>query len=295
MIALIDGILERRSVFSRKKTYKTQAFSTVGSCYRPTSGTLMTLTVLIVIVAIATLFLALRWHRTSRVLYGVSLVLFLASGGGWVPQWLLQNLQSHYSANASIEWGDKDAIVLLGAGTARIPQSDGVEPGMFAYARILGAGELYQDCRKSTTHCTIIVSGGDSVRHGVSEAAVYRDVLVRLGVPNDDIVVESKSLNTYQNAQLTSEILKAYVGGRVLLVSSGFHLRRSALYFEHFGVTTTPVRADYLDAKHTVLPSAYNFTVMDVALNEYIGILRYRAYNRLGWNSRRKVPPGLIQ
>ncbi len=288
-------IFEREGIPAIKNPYKTAGvqYSRILLCPQP--GMLMTLILLIVIVVIATLFLVLKWHRTSRTLYGVSLILFFAIGGGWVPQYLLQQLQSQYLANPSIEWGDKDVIVLLGAGTEKIPQSDGVEPGMFAYARILEAGELYQDCRKSTPHCTIIVSGGDPAEHGVSEAVVYRNVLVRLGVPQDDIVAESKSMNTYQNAQLTSEILKAYAGGRVLLVSSGFHLRRSALYFDHFGVITTPVRADYLDAKQTVLPSAYNFTVMDVAINEYIGILRYRVYNRLGWNSRPKAPPGVSQ
>jgi hypothetical protein len=34
-----------------------------------------------------------------------------------------------------------------------------------------------------------------------------------------------------------------------------------------------------------VVPLAYNFAVADIALHEYLGIMRYHVYNALGWNS----------
>jgi uncharacterized SAM-binding protein YcdF (DUF218 family) len=250
----------------------------------------MTLTLLIVIVAIATLFLFLKWRRTSRTLYVISVVWFLAVGCGPVPAWLLGNLQGPYAAKPSVEWGARNAIVLLGAGTARIGGTNLVEPGIFSYPRLVEAAGLYQDCRESRPNCKVVVSGGDAQRHGMAEASVYRDALIRIGIPAADILAESRSMNTWQNAQFTSELLRTQGADRVLLVSSGIHLSRGLIYFDHFGVTPIPVRADYLRAVSSWLPLSYNFTLADFALHEYVGIARYHVYNAMGWNAARTLP-----
>ncbi|AOB30205.1 hypothetical protein AKI39_05095 [Bordetella sp. H567] len=250
----------------------------------------MTLTLLIAIVALATLFLLLRRRRAGTALYAVSLILVLAVGCGPVPAWLLGDLQSPYLARPSVQWGSRNAILLLGAGTAKIPGSGQVEPGIFSYPRLVEAAGLYVDCRRAQTDCKILVSGGDALGQGRAEASVYRDVLVGIGIPSADILVESRSMNTWQNAQFSSAMLKDYGANRVLLVSSGIHLRRGLIYFAHFGVDPTPMRADYLRAVSSWLPLAYNFALADFALHEYIGIARYHLYNAMGWNAARTLP-----
>lgn len=248
----------------------------------------MTLSILVVIVLLGTCCATFKWRRTSRMVYVMSATLFLTLGCGPIPEWLLCNLQSAYAVKHPIGWGKRNAIVLLGAGTEKVASA--VEPGPFAYARIVETAELYNDCRKTAAECTIIVSGGDATHNGASEATIYRNSLLKLGVGATDLLLESDSMNTWQNAQFTSAILQRYDADRVALVSSGIHLRRSALYFSHFGVSATPVRADYLRARWSVLPLSYNFAVTDFALQEYIGIARYHAYNLLGWNSTRTRP-----
>jgi uncharacterized SAM-binding protein YcdF (DUF218 family) len=108
--------------------------------------------------------------------------------------------------------------------------------------------------------------------------------LQELGVNREDIVLEQRSLNTWQNAQFTAEILQARAVDQVFLVSSGLHLHRAVMYFKRFGVSVQPVRADYVAAKMTLLPQAYNFLVTDLALHEYTGVLQYFIYEKLGWN-----------
>jgi uncharacterized SAM-binding protein YcdF (DUF218 family) len=207
-----------------------------------------------------------------------------------VPAWLLGDLQSAYDVKPKIEWSKRNAIVLLGAGTEKIAHTDSVEPGTFSYARLVEAAGLYNDCRKTESDCKIVVSGGDAQHTGSPEATVYRSTLLKLGIDAADVLLESDSMNTWQNAQFTSAALRRYDADRVLLVSSGIHLRRSVLYFTHFGVTATPVRADYLRAVLSPLPLSYNFTVADFALHEYVGIARYHVYNALGWNPVRQHP-----
>ncbi|OZI67239.1 YdcF family protein [Bordetella genomosp. 11] len=250
----------------------------------------MTLTLLIAILAIATLCIVLHRRRVGAALYLAALVLFLAVGCGPVPAWLLGGLQSPYQGRPAFEWGTRNAIVLLGAGTARIPGTGQFEPGVFAYPRLVEAASLYLDCRKARMDCKIVASGGDAQRYGKPEASVYRDALVRLGIPAVDILLEPNSLNTWQNAQFTGPMLRSHGADRVLLVSSGIHMRRSLMYFAHFGIDAIAARADYLTAVSSWLPLSYNFAVADFALHEYIGIARYHVYNAMGWNAARTLP-----
>ncbi|CAM3462375.1 DUF218 domain-containing protein [Bordetella sputigena] len=250
----------------------------------------MTLTVLVAIVAIATLFLFLGWRRTGKACYGGAVALFLAVGCGPIPAWLLGDLQSPYAARPTVQWVERNAIVLLGAGTARIPGSQGIEPGFFSYPRLVEAAALYRNCHATQADCKIIVSGGDARRHGMPEATVYRTALMDIGIPAADILSEANSMNTWQNAQFSSLTLANYGAGRVVLVSSGIHLRRGLMYFAHFGVAPVPVRAEYLQAVGSWLPLSYNFAVADFALHEFIGIARYHVYNAMGWNPARTLP-----
>lgn len=248
----------------------------------------MTLVLLFIIVAAAGL--AGYWHyrRTSVVSFCVALIVLVAVGCGPLPAWLLATLQADYAAPPTLTWGSRNAIVLLGAGTMKIPDAQAAEPEIFSYARLVTAARLYHDCRRTGASCQVIVSGGDPQKHGEPEALVYARVLSDLGVNLPDLVTEVNSLNTWQNAKFTAEMLRKKRVDRTVLVSSGIHLRRSQLYFAHFGVLVSALRADYLMPMFGIVPAAYNFTVCDFAIHEYIGLARYSIYNALGWNSTRR-------
>jgi uncharacterized SAM-binding protein YcdF (DUF218 family) len=64
------------------------------------------------------------------------------------------------------------------------------------------------------------------------------------------------------------------------------HLPRATLYFHHFGIPVLPVRADYTSADFSVIPTSGNLLLTDVLLHEYVGVLRYRIYEAMGWNSK---------
>lgn len=253
----------------------------------------MSLAVLCVLVIVAMVCAARARRRAARTLTALCVVLVVAIGCGPVPAWLLDSLEKPFENEPQISWGARNAIVLLGAGTFRIGKT--VEPGLFSYPRIVEAVQLYQACRKASAgtngECKILVSGGDARHHGEPEATVYRHEIVALGVNSDDVLMEPKSMNTWQNAQFSRTVLAQYAPDRTVLVSSAIHLRRSLLYFTHFGMAPIPVRADDLQAAASPLPMAYNFALTDFALHEWIGIARYHMYNALGWNPGR-INPG---
>jgi uncharacterized SAM-binding protein YcdF (DUF218 family) len=253
----------------------------------------MILNTLLILILLAIVLALLKWRRCSRALLALTAILLLAAGCGPLPTWLLTRLQSDYVAQAPVAWGQRNAIVLLGASTVQVASSGQVEASLFAYGRISEAAALYRACRQSGNACKVEVSGGDARGFGESEAAAYAGNLQRLGVDAADLLLESRSMNTWQNAQFSGPLLKSWGADRVLLVSSGFHLRRSMLYFTHFGIEATPVRADYVSGVLSWWPLSYNFAMADLALHEYAGIARYRWYNAMGWNVQATRPGSL--
>jgi uncharacterized SAM-binding protein YcdF (DUF218 family) len=234
----------------------------------------------------------LRWRWSGRVILFLALVSLFGIGCGPIPSYLLRNLQSGYSDVVAVPPAPRTAIILLGNGTERVPPAS-VEVAPLAYGRVMKTLELYQACKLKGGSCTIVVTGGDPQHHGASEAAVYSARLRLLGVDSADILVEGRSLNTWQNAQYTAELLKAHPAEQLFLVTSGIHLRRSLLYFGHFGLHGQPVRADYVSAMPSVTPQSFNFLVTDLAIHEYVGYWRYFVYEWMGWNVTAARPGSL--
>lgn len=125
----------------------------------------MTLTLLIALLILACLLGRLKWRRCSRASYGSALLLFLLVGCGPLPALLLSQLQAPYATRPALNWGSRNAIVLLTAGAVRVPE-EAVEPGFSAYGRISEAAMLYRQCRQSGASCTVLVTGGDPARLG---------------------------------------------------------------------------------------------------------------------------------
>jgi uncharacterized SAM-binding protein YcdF (DUF218 family) len=247
----------------------------------------MILAALLLIVAVAALLIAAGRRRSSFILFTIAFITFVAAGCGFIPRLLLTHLQAGYGSGVT-KWAAHNDIVLLGAGAQATDR--GLELPVFSYGRLFRAFELYRECKARSLECHIISSGGDISGQGPSEAELYAAALLRLGAVLDDLINEDRSLNTWQNAQFTAAILQEHAGADVVLVTSGLHLKRSVQYFAHFGVRAVPVRGDYAMASVTWLPNSYNVLLTEFALHEYIGLLRYRVYNLLGWNVKAARP-----
>jgi len=73
----------------------------------------------------------------------------------------------------------------------------------------------------------IIISSG--FVFAFKEAEVMRAVAIERGVPAAAIVLETEAANTYQNVTFTKTLLERSGWGRILLVSSPYHMRRALL------------------------------------------------------------------
>lgn len=217
---------------------------------------------------------ALRWGLMSA-------VLTLAIGSGLAAQALMAETQVTPGL-ASIRWREHNSIVLLGAGTIEPRPGASSQVPFFAYSRIALAAQTYRACRARSADCKVLVSGGNPQRHGTTEAAVYAEELAALGVPPADLSLETTSNNTWQNAANAAKLVAR--DRSLVVISSGFQLKRALLYFGHFRSGVKGVASDRLDVELGIIPTSMNFLLTDLLLHEQIGIARYHIYNALGFN-----------
>ncbi|MCH2236067.1 MAG: YdcF family protein [Crocinitomicaceae bacterium] len=80
-------------------------------------------------------------------------------------------------------------------------------------------------------------SNGYVLDDPLNEAVQFKEVLIEMGVPEEDILIDQNSKNTYQNAVEAKSILDAdTLSGDVLLITSALHMRRSRACFNKVGV-----------------------------------------------------------
>jgi uncharacterized SAM-binding protein YcdF (DUF218 family) len=244
---------------------------------------------MLVVLSAAACWSRRRW--LARGLVVLTIALFLVTACGPLPAWLLDNLQEGYSATPFVRWSSRNAIVLLAAGTTRVSDSDPLTPTLYANGRIIKAVELYRSCQSANRQCLVLISGGDSQRHGTAESTVYAGVLARLGVPAQDIQTETRSINTFENARYSRGLVLVFDPQTLVLVTSSIHLRRSLLDFDHFGMKPLPVRSDDQAATYSVWPQVSNLQLCDLALHEYGGIAQFYLYQALGLNTMPVLGP----
>ncbi len=234
------------------------------------------------------LLVALVFHRfgAPRKALGFAVAGFGLMGlvaVGVVPALQLSATQSTHPLSA-VTWQARNTIVLLGAGTVARTGPLAPDVPVFAYGRVVMAASAYNDCHAHGRDCHIVVSGGDPMHHGASEAAIYGQTLLALGVPQGAVTLEPRSQNTWQNAAYSTQLIPA--DRQVVVVTSGIHLKRSLIFFNHFRPGAVGIAADRIDPSFGPLYSGYNFFVTDVLLHEEIGLAQYNVYTALGWNKR---------
>jgi uncharacterized SAM-binding protein YcdF (DUF218 family) len=239
---------------------------------------------LLTLIAAALLALIFERRRLCGVLLATTLVVSFLLGSGLLTRLALNGLQIF--SRPQVAWQSKNWIVVLGLGTVAWPDSNLISTQSMGASRVIEAARLYYECRRSSTSCRVLTSGGDPSKTGLTEAEAMAHELSAVGVPASDVSVEPKSTNTFQNAQFSTAILRREGFERVVLVTSGAHLRRSMLYFSHFMDDLIPSPSDRLVVRLMLIPSSMNVTLLEMAVHEYMGMLLYQGYQFFGLNPR---------
>jgi uncharacterized SAM-binding protein YcdF (DUF218 family) len=153
--------------------------------------------------------------------------------------------------------------------------------------RLIQAMNLY----KSGKVDKLFISGDSGFLgdHGLHEAKQVKALLLRWGIPEEDIITEEKSKNTHENALFTvKKLRRSYPHLETfVLVTSGIHMQRALGCFEREGLHCTPYSTDLYANQNGVfywdqylIPNVSNFVSWNYALKELFG---YIAYDMAGY------------
>ena len=117
----------------------------------------------------------------------------------------------------------------------------------------------------------------------VKEAVYVKRFWMDLGVSEDDILVESESRNTSENARFAKKMLqKKAIGKNILLVTSALHMPRSKYIFTKMGVLTDCYPVDFrvgrikqknYDLTYYFVPRTSALETWESFIHEWVGFL----------------------
>jgi uncharacterized SAM-binding protein YcdF (DUF218 family) len=215
-----------------------------------------------------------RWRR-KLLLTGAGMLLLLTNGAfvNAVMLWWERDLVTFEEVEAC------DTGVLLTGFThmLRMPPdrlhfNEGAD-------RLIHTARLYHEGKIKT----ILVSGAyKTLNSTVEEAPLIRNALIRSGVPDSAIIMESESRNTHENAVNSAKIIRKNKGAnKVMLITSAFHMRRAEACFHHEGIRPVIFPTDFRATNQPYtfeyfIPSVEPLTHWHTLVKEWLGILTYK-------------------
>ncbi len=184
-----------------------------------------------------------------------------------------QSLLASLGPAAVLPLPEPEAIVILSADVELT-----AEPGVLDIGPLTLERERAGAALQRRTGLPVLVTGG--IVNGPPPVGT----LMGKSMPSDFGVpvqwIESRSENTWENAQFSAPILRAAGVHRVYLVTHAWHMRRSLYAFSRAGIDAVPapVRLDPWPTRRVLdfIPRASAWQRSYFALHEWIGLFAYR-------------------
>jgi len=212
-----------------------------------------------------------RKQRTGKVIVAVGVVLLATLSYDAVPNALLRPLEYKYDSPRNRgEISDAKWVVVLGGGhisDSRFPITSQISGT--SLVRLVEGIRLH----KMLPGSKLLLSGGGGF-DPVPNAKIMADVAIAIGVDRRDLILESISRDTKDEARLIQKIVG---GDRFVLVTSASHMPRSVPLFEKLGMRPIPAPTDYhvIERQGTnpsvFFPSTGNLRKAEKAFHEYLG------------------------
>lgn len=234
------------------------------------SAWLMPLPLSMLLLSIGCICLWLRRERSARWLITFGFGVLVIASCTAVSDLMLLPLEERYA-----KWDGRAAgiemVVVMGASQGdapRLPLSN--RPNTAAVYRLLEGISIY----RANPGSKLVLSGGGSDE---SHAILMAQVAAQIGVPTEDIVLQTVSRDTEEEVGL----LKPIVGNhRFVVVTSAAHMPRTMLLFHAAGLHPFAAPTHFLDRNNPhpnwrdfMLPDTDSLARAEFAVHEYLGLV----------------------
>lgn len=234
------------------------------------------------IVLVGLLFLWFtRKQKTGKIIVSAGFFLLLALSQSSFSDRLLKPLETRYppmmnpSSHKDVRW-----VVVLGGGhisDSRLPTTSQLTDS--SLVRLVEGIRLYRMLPGSR----LILSGGGAF-DPVPNAELMAEVARSVGVREEDMVLETDSRDTEDEARLIKHIVK---GDDFFLVTSASHMPRSIRLFRSVGTNPIPAPTGHRARQGervgpgVFFPSARSLVKTQKAMHEYMGLVWAKIRGRI--------------
>jgi uncharacterized SAM-binding protein YcdF (DUF218 family) len=239
----------------------------------------LSFSILISLIGLLLLWFTKR-QRTGKIVVSFGIFLMLLFSYNATSNQLLRPLENKYGTdNIQLENrvpsenpGPIKFIVVLGGGhisDSNLPITSRI--GENTLVRLIEGIRLY----RKYDGVKLVLSGGIGF-DPVPDAYVMTDLAKELGVNENDIIVESKSKDTEDEANFIKPIVN---NDRFILVTSALHMPRSMAMFRKLGMNPVPAPTGHKVINSQTLnpfsffPNAEDLLKSEIGLHEYLGIV----------------------
>ena len=132
----------------------------------------------------------------------------------------------------------------------------------------------------------ILVSGGTGSIKDVDEpeADKFKSAMIMMGIPQEDILIENQTRNTYESAVVVSKMLDSmqFKSEDCLLITSAFHMRRSLACYRKANLDIEPFTTDFYAHPRFFYPDVLLVPSIDALMlwhklfKEWLGMAAYK-------------------
>ncbi len=190
---------------------------------------------------------------------------------------LVAYLESNYQLSKPSDIKSADAIVVLSGMIRTINSKDGLDYEFGeASDRIFAGINLFKEEKASKI---ILTRGKLPWSVGIPEGEYLKDIVVKNGISENNILLTENVENTDQEAKAIKKLLSINEP-KVILVTSAFHMPRAQIVFEAAGINVVPFPVDFQKglSKTTFMsfmPSANALSETSFFVREMIGRTYY--------------------
>ncbi|MBI9061006.1 MAG: YdcF family protein [Marinilabiliaceae bacterium] len=222
----------------------------------------------------------LKWFRSGkRLLQWSAVICFIVFSNGALFQWVLRGWEGEMVPVSQME--DKAKIVVVLGGMTSLDEGSGRIQFHDATDRLMQALLLYYNGCVSK----LVISGGSAeiMREEIPESEYLKPFLMNIGIEEQNLFIERRSRNTYENALYTKELFEQQqFEKRIILVTSAFHMHRAKACFERQGFQVESYAAQFvqstdpIDVRTVLIPSLHTLNTWPLLLKEWMGIVVYQ-------------------
>jgi uncharacterized SAM-binding protein YcdF (DUF218 family) len=230
-------------------------------------------------IIMAWLFFYFKKKRVAKIILALSFAWLLICSFNFLPNILIRSLENRYATFTPLS-NDTTSyhILVLGGGHAeddRLPPNG--QLNITALGRLVEGIRIHRILRSSK-----LVVSGFSPDSRTPQAEILKKTALLLGVATDDILLQTKPANTYEEAsEYTSKFGKNHP---LIVVTTGTHMPRAMQMFKMMGAKPIAAPTNFLvragDTEDRAwFPSVKNMDKMHTVIKEYLAIsvanLRY--------------------